>query len=196
MEGRSLGVAGGRRSGETSPGRGSSRAPSLPPTPAQPTPASAPAGYGRLGEALRSTRAGGAGRRFSGPSSGNRQLSRWLIPTPTGAGSGDPPQAANPQRRPRTKMMMTGSQRPRSPPTTALWPTPTPGRNHGSRLRPQTTSLPIPTPPGPAGLCLCTPIHRRPHPERAGAWTSERPKRSTNTALKRGGLVRAIPAVP
>lgn len=143
-----------------------------------------------------------AGRRGGAPifrtSSGNGRFSRWLIPTPTGAGSGDPPQAANPPRRPRTKMTMMGSQRPRSPPPTALWPTPTPGRNHGSRLRPQTTSLPITTPPGPAGLCLClcSPIHHRPHPERAGAQTSERAKRSSNTAVKRGGLARAIPTVP
>lgn len=63
-------------------------------------PASALAGYGPLGEALRSTRARGSGLRLSGHFSGKGLLSKWITPTPPGAGSGDPPPAANPLRNP------------------------------------------------------------------------------------------------
>lgn len=101
MESQDPGVAGGLRSGETVLGGGSSGARCLPRSPHSLHRASALSGYGPLGEALRSTRARGSGRRLSRHFSGKGLLSKWITPTTPGAGSGDPPPTANPQRNPR-----------------------------------------------------------------------------------------------
>lgn len=103
----------------------------------------------RPGPEIRSG-ARGAGRRLQGHFIGKGLPSKWIIPTAPGAGSGEPPPAANPQRPPTTKMKTTWSRGPRSPPPTASAssPTPrTPERNRESRLRPWPTSPRIPLRP-------------------------------------------------
>lgn len=125
MESQDPAVAGGLRSGETGLGGGSSGARCLPRSPHSLHPASALSGYGPLGEALRSTRARGSGRRLSRHFSGKGLLSKWITPTTPGAGSGDPPPTANPQRNPRQKRKKMEILGPQSPLPIALASLPT-----------------------------------------------------------------------